>query len=201
MKYLIRFFKQLHRNIDSNFQVYPFMSVSLLMIYSIILGVFGYLLGIDLFSREIYPVDYIFQSLLLRALIVLFFINFNIVILYFLISFFRRERVPITVIYSYYALFGSFIFATAILLFLTVIGGYYIFNIPINILLIMFGISVIIILTLTNLYPAILLFLSLKDEPIDVFWPIVLCVLSIHAMTFVLFRMWNTVDLLMLWIS
>lgn len=200
MKYLIKFFKQLHKDIDPEFSMSPFMSVSLLMIYSIILGVFGYLVGIDLFSREVSPVTHLFQELLVRSIIVLFFINFNVVILYFLIRLFRQKRLPIKTIYSYYAIFGTLIFTIAIILFFSVMGGYYLLGIPLYILLMMFGVSIIIILTLINLYPAVLLFLSLKHEPIDVFWPIILCVLIIHLMSFALFRMWNAVDILMLWI-
>lgn len=200
MKYILHNFKKLHTNFDDGFSLPPFMSVSLLMIYSIILGAFGYLVGIDLFSYEIYAFDHIFQSLVIQSLILLIFINSNIIILYFFIKFFRTRTVSIITIYSYYALFGTVIFTVAVLLYFTVIGGHYITDIPIGPLRIMFGISIIIILTLTNLYPAILLFLTLKKEPIDVFWPIILCVLIIHAMTFLLFRVWDTVDILLLWL-
>lgn len=200
MKYLIQHFKKLHSRFDETFYIPPFMSVSLLVIYAIILGAFGYLLGIDLFSHDIYSLEYIFQNLMIRSLIILFFLNFNILILYFFIRFFTKRIISIPTIYAYYTLFGTVIFITALGLYFLVLCGHYLLNFPLNILLAVFGVSILIILTLTNLYPAILLFLALKHEPVDMFWPIMFCIISIHIMTFILFRMWNTVDILLLWL-
>lgn len=199
MNYLFRFVKNMHRELDPNFSFPPFMTISLIIIYTLVIGAFGYLLGIDIFTDENYTFSYVFESLLIRSIILIFFINFNAIFVFLLIRWFRSSKVKVSVIYSYYALFATIIFIIALAMFFSVIIGYYVLHISPPALLNLFGASIVIVMTLTNLYPAYVLYIAIRNEKIDLFWPIIICILGIHLMTFLLFRMWNMVDVIMLW--
>src|SRR5699024_11399755 len=102
-------------------------------------------------------------------------------LLYLLIMWISHKMLPLQVIYSYYAVFSTFFFLISIILFISILLSYYVFGIQIDYLVLFFGLTVLVILTAANLYPAYFLVLALKDEPVDIFCAVILCILGIQA--------------------
>lgn len=200
MKRFYQLFNDLHFKINDSFKLPFLFSFTLLTIYILIVGFSGYLLGYDLTGEGISTVtDDLFVFFVRMALIVLF-INFNILFLYFLVRWFRHKKLPLRVIYSYYAIFSTFLFLLSIILFISILLSYYVLGIQTDHLILFFGVTVLIILSFTNLYPAYFLVVALKDEPVDIFWAIILCVLGIHTFSFILFNIWNRIHIIQLWL-
>ena len=201
MKRFYRFFNGLHSRINENFQLPLFFSLALLTLYTIVTGFAAYLINYDLLGEADGLMDGNYFVVILRMFILLLFINFNIIYLYLLVRYFKQKKIPLRVIYSYYAVFATFLFLLAILLFFAVLFSYYVLGMQTEHILLIFGLAILIILTGANLYPAYFLFLSLKEEPVDVFWAIILCILGIHVFSYVLFNIWNRIHIFQLWLS
>lgn len=201
MKRFYRFFNRLHSRINENFQLPLFFSLALLTLYTIVTGFAAYLINYDLLGDADGLLDGDYFVVVLRMGILLLFINFNIIYLYLLVRYFKQKKIPLRVIYSYYAVFATFLFLLAILLFFAVLFSYYVLGMQTEHIILIFGLAILIILTGANLYPAYFLFLSLKEEPVDVFWAIILCILGIHVFSYVLFNIWNRIHIFQLWIS
>lgn len=199
MQRLIAFFKDIHKNIDTTLEIPPFISISLLILYTIISGVFGHLIGMDLFDRKYQPFTLVFDTFLLRIFILILYIIFNIIFLYLMILWVGRERVRIPVLLSYYAIVSTAVFFISLILFAAVIGLHYGLGLENHPILIVFGATVVIIFTILNIYPGYIFFLAIRHRPIDTFWPIILYVIGIHMITYLMFRLWNGVDILKMW--
>lgn len=191
--------KQLHKEFNPTFYISPYITVSLLFLYTLISGVLGYLLGVELFSQETIPGILLFEVLLLRLGVLALYAMANLFFLYLMIGWFRKSFIKVPVLLSYYLVFTSGVFILTILMFLLIWGIHSIFGITESPLLIVFGISLVIIFTLLNLYPGYLFYLAIRHRPIDTFWPIILYIIGIHLITFIMLRLWNAVDLILLW--
>ncbi|WP_342387984.1 hypothetical protein [Salinicoccus bachuensis] len=193
------FIKQLHKEFNPTFYISPYITVSLLLLYTFISGIFGYLLGIELFSQETIPNTLLFETLLLRMSVLGLYAMANLFFLYLMIGWFRKSFVNVAVILSYYLVFTTVVFILTILMFLLVWAFHSIFDINEAPLLIIFGISLVIIFTLLNLYPGYLFYLAIRHRPMDIFWPLILYVIGIHLITYIMLRLWNAVDLILIW--
>lgn len=199
MQRIIAFLKDTHKNIDTTLEIPPFISISLLILYTLILGVSGHLIGLDLFDREYQPFKLVFDTFLLRIFILILYIIFNIAFLYLMILWFRRERIQIPVLLSYYAIVTTAVFFVSLILFAVVLGLHYGFGLMNHPILIIFGITIVIIFTTLNIYPGYIFFLAIRHRPIDIFWPIILYIIGIHIITYLMFRLWSMVDILKMW--
>ncbi|WP_031545831.1 hypothetical protein [Salinicoccus luteus] len=193
------FIKQLHKEFNPTFHISPYITVSLLLLYTFISGIFGYLLGVELFSQEVISNVLLFEILLLRLGVLTLYAMANLFFLYLMVGWFRKSFVNVVVLLSYYLVFTSVVFVLTILMFLLVWILHTLFSLNESPLLIIFGISLVIIFTLLNLYPGHLFYLAIRHRPIDIFWPLVLYVIGIHLITYVMLRLWNTVDLILIW--
>ena len=193
------FIKQLHKEFNPTFHISPYITVSLLLLYTFISGIFGYLLGVELFSQEVISNVLLFEILLLRLGVLTLYAMANLFFLYLMVGWFRKSFVNVVVLLSYYLVFTSVVFVLTILMFLLVWILHTLFSLNESPLLIIFGISLVIIFTLLNLYPGYLFYLAIRHRPIDIFWPLVLYVIGIHLITYVMLRLWNTVDLILIW--
>ncbi|CAM2797512.1 hypothetical protein [Salinicoccus roseus] len=191
--------KQLHKEFNPTFCIQPHITVSLLLLYTIISGIFGYLLGVEIFSQETIPGVLLFEILLLRLGVLTLYAMANLFFLYLMIGWFRKSFVQVPVLLSYYLIFTTGVFILTILMFLIVWAFHSVFSLNESPLLIVFGISLVIIFTLLNLYPGYLFYLAIRHRPIDTFWPIILYVIGIHLITFIMLRLWNAVDLILIW--
>lgn len=191
--------KQLHKEFNPTFYISPYITASLLFLYTLISGVLGYLLGVELFSQETIPGILLFEVLLLRMGVLMLYAMANLFFLYLMIGWFRKSFVQVPVLLSYYLIFTTGVFILTILMFLLIWGVDSIFGITESPLLIVFGISLVIIFTLLNLYPGYLFYLAIRHRPIDTFWPIILYIIGIHLITFIMLRLWNAVDLILIW--
>ncbi len=200
MKRFYQFFNSLHSRINENFNLPPLVSLSLLILYTVLTAFAAYLINYDLIRGTDESLTDNYFIMILRTIILVLFINFNIIYLYILLRFFRKKKVPLRVIYSYYTVFATFLFLGAILLFFGVTLSYYVLGIQMEYIILIFGIAILIILTGANLYPAYFLFLALKDEPVDVFWAIILCIMGIHLFSYLLFNIWNRIHIFQLWL-
>ncbi|SDK59595.1 hypothetical protein [Lacicoccus qingdaonensis] len=200
MKRFYQALNNLHFKINDNFKLPFLFSFTLLTGYVLIVGFSGYLIGYDLISDNNTSVTDNLSVMFLRMLLIIIFINFNILFLYLLIRWFRHKKLPLRVIYSYYAVFSTLLFLISIMLFISILLSYYALGIRTDHLLLFFGLTIIIILASANLYPAYFLTLALKDEPVDIFWPIILCIVGIHTFTFILFNIWNRIQIIQLWL-
>lgn len=200
MKRFYQALNNLHFKINDNFKLPFLFSFTLLTGYVLIVGFSGYLIGYDLISDNNTSVTDSLSVMFLRMLLIIIFINFNILFLYLLIRWFRHKKLPLRVIYSYYAVFSTLLFLISIMLFISILLSYYVLGIRTDHLLLFFGLTIIIILASANLYPAYFLTLALKDEPVDIFWAIILCIVGIHTFTFILFNIWNRIQIIQLWL-
>ncbi len=200
MKRFYQTLNNLHYKINDSFQLPLVFSFALLTAYILTIGFSGYLIGYDLISENSTSVTDNLPIMFLRMLLIILFINFNILFLYFLIRRFRHKRLPLKIIYSYYSIFSTFLFLISIILFISILLSYYILGIQTDYLLLFFGVIILVILTAANLYPAYFLVLALKDEPVDIFWAIILCVIGIHTFSFILFNIWNRIHIIQLWL-
>ena len=200
MKRFLQLFNDLHFKINDSFKL-PFLSSFVLLTgYILIVGFSGYLIGYDLIGESNTSVTDDLFVLFLRMVLIILLINFNILFLYFLVRWFRHKRIPLRVIYSYDAIVSTFLFLISIVLFISILFSYYVLGIQTDHLFLFFGLTVLIILTSANLYPAYFLVRALKDEPVDIFWAIILCVLGIHIFSFILFNIWNKIHIFQLWL-
>lgn len=200
MKRFYQFFNSLHSRLNENFNLPPLISLSLLTLYTVLTALAAYWVNYNLIGgQEELLIDNYFV-VILRTIILILFINFNIIYLYILVRYFRQNKIPLRVIYSYYAVFATFLFMIAILLFFSIIFSYYVLGIQMDYMLLIFGVAILIILTGANLYPAYFLFLALKGEPVDVFWAFILCIIGIHIFSYLLFNIWNRIHILQLWL-
>lgn len=195
----LAFIKQLHKEFNPKFYITPYTTVSLLLVYTFFSGIFGYLLGVELFSRETIPDMLLFETLMLRMSVLGLYAMANLFFLYLMIGWFRKSFVNVAVLLSYYLVFTTVVFILTILMFLLVWALHFIFGVNEAPLLIIFGISLVIIFTLLNLYPGYLFYLAIRHRPIDIFWPLILYVIGIHLITYILLRLWNAVDLILIW--
>lgn len=195
----LSFFIRIHRKIDPTFLISPYITVPLLLIYTMTTGSFGHLLGGELFDGNVISNVPFIGTLLLRIAILILYVASNLLFLYFMIRGFRKSPVGILSLLSYYAVFVTIVFVLANFLFLLVTAINYFFNINEAPLLILFGISLVIIFTLLNLYPGYLFYLAIRQRPIDTFWPLILYIIGIHIITYTLLRLWNAVDIIILW--
>lgn len=193
------FIKQLHQEFNPTFHISPYITVSLLLLYTFISGIFGYLLGVELFSQEAVSNVLLFEILLLRLGVLALYAMANLFFLYLMVGWFRKSFVNVMTLLSYYLIFTSVVFVLTILMFLLVWILHALFSFNESPLLIVFGISLVIIFTLLNLYPGYLFYLAIRHRPIDIFWPLILYVVGIHLITYVMLRLWNTVDLILIW--
>ncbi|HIV82644.1 MAG TPA: hypothetical protein H9994_08025 [Candidatus Salinicoccus merdavium] len=200
MKRFYQVLNNLHFKINDSFKLPFLFSSALLTAYILIVGFSGFLIGYDLLGESSSSVTDNLPVLFLRMTLIILFVNFNILFLYLLIRWFRHKRLPLRVIYSYYAVFSTFLFLISIILFISILLSYYVFGIQIDYLVLFFGLTVLVILTAANLYPAYFLVLALKDEPVDIFWAIILCILGIHTFSFILFTIWNRIHIVQLWL-
>ncbi|GAB3056201.1 hypothetical protein ACFOU0_02365 [Salinicoccus sesuvii] len=195
----LSFFIRIHRKLDPTFRVSPYITIPLLLIYTMVTGSFGHFLGGELFDGNIISNVPFITTLLLRITILMVYITLNLLFLYFMIRTFRKSPVPILSLLSYYAVSATVVFILSNLLFLLVTAISHFFNANEGPLLILFGISLVIIFTLLNLYPGYLFYLAIRQRPIDTFWPLILYVIGIHIITYTLLRLWNAVDFIILW--
>lgn len=200
MKRFFQLLNNLHVKINDSFKLPLLFSFAMLTVYILIVGFSGYLIGYDLIGESGTSVTDDLPILFLRMILIILFINFNILFLYFLIRWFRHKRLSLKVVYSYYAVFSTFLFLLSIVLFISILFSYYVLGIQTEHLILFFGLAVLIILTSANLYPAYFLVRVLKDEPVDIFWAIILCVLGIHTFSFILFNIWNRIHIIQLWL-
>lgn len=200
MKRFYQFFNSLHSRINENFNLPPLISVSLLTLYVILTALTAYLINYDLIGESDESLTDNYFTVILRTIILILFINFNIIYLYILVRYFKHDKIPLRVIYSYYAVFSTFLFLIAILLFFSIMFFYYVLGIQMDYMILIFGVAILIILTGANLYPAYFLFLALKEEPVDVFWAIILCIIGIHVFSYLLFNIWNRIHIFQLWL-
>lgn len=199
MKKLMKFLKNIHQKFDIELEIPPFITISLLFTYTIIGGVSGHLLGIDLFAEGAQPIDLVAESLLLRVPILIMYVMFNMLFLYGMIRWFSKKTIPIPVILSYYAVFTTAVFLVTFILFFVVIGLNYWFGVTGLPIFIIFGVALVIIITLLNLYPGYLFYMAIRNRPIDIFWPLILYVIGIHTISYTLFMLWGSVDMLGMW--
>ncbi|TVT27047.1 hypothetical protein FO441_11145 [Salinicoccus cyprini] len=193
------FLLKIHRKLYPTFLISPYITIPLLLIYTLITGSFGHLLGGELFTgNAISNVPFI-STLLLRIGILTIYVASNLLFLYFMIRWFRKKPIGILSLLSYYTVFITVVFILSNCLFLLVTAIHHFFYIDEAPLLILFGISLVIIFTLLNLYPGYLFYLAIRHRPIDTFWPLILYVIGIHLITYTLLRFWNAVDILILW--
>lgn len=200
MKRFYQLLNDLHFKINDSFKLPLLFSFTLLTVYILTVGFSGYLIGYDLTDEGISSVTNDLPILFFRMALIVLFINFNILFLYLLVRWFRHKKLPLRVIYSYYAVFSTFLFLISIILFISILLSYYVLGLQTDHLVLFFGVTILIILTSANLYPAYFLVLSLKDEPVDIFWAIILCVLGIHTFSFILFNIWNRIHIIQLWL-
>lgn len=200
MKRFFQLLNDLHFKINDNFKLPFLFSFALLTGFVLIIGFSGYLIGYDLLGDSSTSVTDNLPVLFVRMMLIILFVNFNIIFLYLLIRLFRHKRMPLRVIYSYYSIFSTFLFLISIILFISILLSYYILGIQTDHLVLFFGVTVLIILTSASLYPAYFLALALKDEPVDIFWAIILCVIGIHTFSFILFNLWNRIEIIQLWL-
>ncbi|MCG1009615.1 hypothetical protein J4760_06235 [Salinicoccus sp. ID82-1] len=195
----LSFLMKIHRKLYPTFLISPYITIPLLLLYTLITGSFGHLLGGELFTgNAISNVPFI-STLLLRIGILTIYVASNLIFLYFMIRWFRKKPIGILSLLSYYTVFITVVFILSNCLFLLVTAINRFFNINEAPLLILFGISLVIIFTLLNLYPGYLFYLAIRHRPIDTFWPLILYVIGIHLITYTLLRLWNAVDILILW--
>lgn len=199
MSKLVAYLKDIHRNLNTGLEIPPFITISLLILYTLISGIFGHLIGMDLFSTAYQPFELLFDSFAFRIIILILYIILNIAFLYLMILWFRKERVRIPVLLSYYAIVTTVVFCISLMLFTVVLGLYYLFGVSSHAIFIVFGATLVIIFTILNLYPGYLFFLAIRHRPIDIFWPFVLYITGIHLISFLLFRLWGAVDILSMW--
>ena len=198
---LIAYLKDIHRNLNTSLEIPPFITISLLILYTLISGVFGHIIGMDLFADDYQPFTLGFEIFSLRIAILLLYIILNIAFLYLMILWFKRERVRIPVLLSYYAIVTTAVFFISLTLFSSVLGLHHFFGVESHTIFIMFCVSVVIIFTILNLYPGYLFYLGVKERPIDIFWPFMMYIAGIHLISYLLFRLWGAVDTLSLWVT
>ncbi|MFC3419127.1 hypothetical protein ACFOLA_06505 [Salinicoccus hispanicus] len=195
----LSFFMKIHRRLYPTFIISPYITIPLLLIATLATSSFGHLLGGELFTgNAISNVPFI-STLLLRIGILTIYVASNLLFLYFMIRWFRKKPVRILSLLSYYAVFATIVFVLSNCLFLLVTAIDHFFNMNEAPLLILFGISLVIIFTLLNLYPGYLFYLAIRHRPIDTFWPVILYIIGIHLITYTLLRLWNAVDIIILW--
>lgn len=199
MKRIMGFLKDIHRKFDTEFEIPPFITISLLFIYTIIGGAFGHLLGIDLFAEGAHPMHLVIESLMLRVPILIMYIMFNLLFLYIMIRWYSQSSVSVPVLLSYYAIFTTAVFLVTFILFFIVIVINFWFDVTGMAIFVIFGITLVIIFTLLNLYPGYLFYLAIRDRPLDLFWPLILYIAGIHVISFALFRLWSSVNILGMW--
>ena len=176
------------------------MSFSLVILYIILTSLVAYFLNYTLIREDGGSLTDNYFVMGLRTVIIILFINFNIIYLYILVRYFRRDKIPLRVIYSYYAVFSTLLFFIAVILLFSVMFSYYVVGMQMESIFLIFGIAILIILTGANLYPAYFLFLALKEEPVDVFWAIIFCVIGIHLFSYLFFNIWNRIHIFQLWL-
>lgn len=199
MSKLIAYLKNIHRNLDTELEIPTFMTISLLILYTLISGVFGHLIGMDLFAAPYQPFELLLDTFALRIIILILYITFNIAFLYLMILWFRKERIRIPVLLSYYAIVTTAVFFISLILFAAVLVLHYLFGVSSHAVFIVFGVALVIIFTILNLYPGYLFFLAIRHRPIDIFWPFALYIIGIHLISFLLFKVWGAVDILSMW--
>lgn len=201
MSKMIIYLKNIHRNLNTGLEIPPFITISLLILYTLISGVFGHIIGMDLFADAYQPFTLGIEPFVLRIGILILYIILNIAFLYLMILWFRKERVRIPVLLSYYAIVTTAVFFISLILFTTVLGLHYLLGISNHTIFIIFGASLVVIFTILNLYPGYLFYLAIRRRPIDIFWPFMLYIIGIHLISFLLFRLWGAVNVLNLWLS
>src|SRR5690625_314248 len=117
MKRFYQVLNNLHFKINDSFKLPFLFSSALLTAYILIVGFSGFLIGYDLLGESSSSVTDNLPVLFLRMTLIILFVNFNILFLYLLIRWFRHKRLPLRVIYSYYAVFSTFLFLISIILF------------------------------------------------------------------------------------
>lgn len=200
MKRFYQSLNTLHTRINKNFKLPPLMSFSLVILYIILTSLVAYFINYTLIREDGGSLTDNYFVMGLRTVIIILFINFNIIYLYILVRYFRRDKIPLRVIYSYYAVFSTLLFFIAIILLFSVMFSYYVVGMQMESIFLIFGIAILIILTGANLYPAYFLFLALKEEPVDVFWAIIFCVIGIHLFSYLFFNIWNRIHIFQLWL-
>lgn len=151
MKRFYQLLNNLHFKINDSFKLPFLFSFTLLIGYILIVGFSGYLIGYDLLGEDTTSVTDDLLVLFLRMILIVLFVNFNILFLYFLVRRFRHKKLSLRVIYSYYAVFSTFLFLISIILFLSILLSYYFLGIQTDHLVLFFGLTVLIILTAANL--------------------------------------------------
>lgn len=200
MKRFYQSLNTLHTRINKNFKLPPLMSFSLVILYIILTSLVAYFINYTLIREDGGSLTDNYFVMGLRTVIIILFINFNIIYLYILVRYFRRDKIPLRVIYSYYAVFSTLLFFIAVILLFSVMFSYYVVGMQMESIFLIFGIAILIILTGANLYPAYFLFLALKEEPVDVFWAIIFCVIGIHLFSYLFFNIWNRIHIFQLWL-
>jgi hypothetical protein len=200
MKRFYQSLNTLHTRINKNFKLPPLMSFSLVTLYIILTSIVAYFINYTLIGEGGGSLTDNYFVMVLRTVVIILFINFNIIYLYILVRYFRRDKIPLRVIYSYYAVFSTLLFFIAVILLFSVMFSYYVIGMQMESIFLIFGIAILIILTGANLYPAYFLFLALKEEPVDVFWAIIFCVIGIHLFSYLLFNIWNRIHIFQLWL-
>ena len=201
MSKLIAYLKDIHRNLNKSLEIPPFITISLLILYTLISGVFGHIIGMDLFADDYQPFTPGFEIFSLRIAILLLYIILNIAFLYLMILWFRRERVKIPVLLSYYAIITTAVFFASLILFSAVLVLSNFFGVESHTVFIIFGASIVAIFTILNLYPGYLFYMAVKERPIDIFWPFMMYIACIHLISYLLFRLWGAVDTLSMWVA
>ncbi|KKK34906.1 hypothetical protein WN59_04435 [Salinicoccus sediminis] len=201
MSKLIAYLKDIHINLSKSLEIPPFITISLLILYTLISGVFGHIIGMDLFADDYQPFTPGFEIFSLRIAILLLYIILNIAFLYLMILWFKRERMRIPVLLSYYAIVTTAVFFASLILFSAVLGLYHFFGMGGHTVFIVFGASLVAIFTVLNLYPGYLFYLAVKERPIDIFWPFMMYIAGIHLISYLLFRLWGAVDTLSMWVA
>ena len=200
MKRFYQSLNTLHTRINKNFKLPPLMSFSLVILYITLTSIVAYFINYTLIREDGGSLTDNYFVMVLRTVIIILFINFNIIYLYILVRYFRRDKIPLRVIYSYYAVFSTLLFFIAVILLFSVMFSYYVVGMQMESIFLIFGIAILIILTGANLYPAYFLFLALKEEPVDVFWAIIFCVIGIHLFSYLFFNIWNRIHIFQLWL-
>lgn len=200
MKRFYQSLNTLHTRINKNFKLPPLMSFSLVTLHIILTSIVAYFINYTLIGEDGSSLTDNYFVMVLRTVIIILFINFNIIYLYILVRYFRRNKIPLRVIYSYYAVFSTLLFFIAVILLFSVMFSYYVIGMQMESIFLIFGIAILIILTGANLYPAYFLFLALKEEPVDVFWAIIFCVIGIHLFSYLFFNIWNRIHIFQLWL-
>ncbi len=199
MSKMINYLKDIHKNLNTGLEFPPFITISLLILYTLISGIFGHIIGMDLFAGTYQSFTLDIDSFVSRIGILVLYIILNIAFLYLMILWFLKERIRIPVLLSYYAIVSTAVFFISLILFTAVIGLHYLFGLPGHTIFIVFGASLIVIFTILNLYPGYLFYLAIRRRPIDIFWPFMLYIIGIHLISFLLFRLWSAVEILNMW--